>query len=229
MESAWLKGALFAGMTADAFKLGTVLTLGWFWARVSGCSVLYRGDSMEAIDFENILAVTDVSSDEISPPSYVQHNSSSTYFYVIRRANMCGLQERSLAAAVKVSVDVDGNLAQPQPNGIFEVRAQQANGNGVQLVWFYCPIEQESRPVRFNIYYDDRTGQINYENTIYSISYSGLKFYKWQSDTLDVGRYLFAIRVEDAAGVENDSLSQMMVQIDITNPSSIDILSTEAA
>ncbi|MBA7545487.1 hypothetical protein ES705_37856 [subsurface metagenome] len=227
METKWLKGALFAGMTGNAFKLGTVLTLGWFWARVGGCSALYRGSSMERIDFENVLAVAEADAAEISPPSYVQHNSSSTYFYVIRRANNCGDEERTLAAAVKVSIDVNGNLADPQPNSIFEATAQQVAGNKVQLVWFYCPIEQQSAPACFKVYYDGGTGQIDYENPIATIRYAGRRFYSHQSNTLNAGKYLFCIRAEDAAGTENGSLEQLRIQLDATSPDAIDILSAD--
>ena len=71
METMWLKEVLFAGQTSNAFKLGTVLTLGWFWPRIAGCSVLYRGSSMETIEFENILAVTEADACQVLPPSYV--------------------------------------------------------------------------------------------------------------------------------------------------------------
>ncbi len=113
MESKFLKDALFAGMTGNAFKLGTVLTLGWFWTRVCGCSALYRGGSMETIDFDDILAVADIEAEQISPPGYLEHDEGTTYFYVIRRVNGGGEQEKSLASAVKVSIDASGNLAEP--------------------------------------------------------------------------------------------------------------------
>ncbi len=229
METKWLKEALFSGMTANAFKLGTVLTLGWFWPRVTGCSALYRGNSMKTIDFANVLAVADADAYEISPPSYVQHNSSSTYFYVIRRANNCGDEECTLAAAVKVVIDADGELAQPRPNSIFEVKAEQVTGSKIQLVWFYCPIDQESKPVCFKVYYDARTGQIDYENPLAVIRYAGRRFYNYRSDTLDAGRYLFAIRAEDAAGTENASLARIRIQLDTTSPDAVDILSAETA
>jgi len=228
MEILWLKGALFTGMTANAFKLGTVLTLGWFWLRVTGCSVLYRGSSMEGIDFANILAVAETNACEISPPSYMQHNNSSIYFYVVRQVNNCGEQEYTLAAAVKVAIDVDGELAQPQPNSIFEVRGKQVASNKIQLTWFYCPIDQKSEPVRFKIYYDAGTGQIDYENSIATITYAGRIFYNYQSDTLNADRYLFAIKAEDNDGTENTSLDRISIQLNATSPDAIDILSAEA-
>ena len=227
METKWLKEALYAGMTANSFKLGTALTLGWFWPRVAGCSVLYRGISMERIDFANILTVADADAAEISPPSYVQYNNSTTYFYVIRRANNCGDQEHTLAAAVKVSIDANGDLAKPQPNNVFEIRARQVNGNKIQLIWYYCPIEQESAPAYFKVYYDAGTGQIDYENPIATIRYAGQRFYNYQSDSLEADKYQFCIRVEDAAGTESGSLAQVKIQLGTTSPDAIDILSAE--
>lgn len=228
MEAKFLKDSLFAGMTNNAFKLGTVLTLGWFWSRITGCTVLYRGSSMEQIDFANILAVGGADACEVSPPSYVQHNSGSTYFYVVRRANNCGQQEYTLAAAVKISIDADGNLAPPQSNDIFGAGAQQVSGSKVQLIWYYCPVEQKTEPVCFKVYYDSRTGQIDYESPIAVICYAGRGFYSYRSDALDAGTYLFAIRAEGAGGVENGSLARIRVQLDAISPDGVDILSAEA-
>ncbi|MBA7611768.1 hypothetical protein ES703_18997 [subsurface metagenome] len=227
IERSWLKEALFNGMTANAFKLGTTLSLGWFWVRVAGCSVLYRGPSMERIDFTNILTVAEQNASEISPPSYIPHNNSSTYFYVIRRFSNCGYQELTLAAAAKVSIDANGELEKPQPSNIFSSKAEQVDGNKIQLVWFYCPLEQKSQPVCFNVYYDGGMGQIDYENPLAKISYEGRRFYSYQSGALGAGGYLFAIRAEDADGVENSSSAQLKIQLDTTNPDAIDILSTE--
>ena len=227
IESNWKREALFNGMTANAFKLGTTLSLGWFWVRVAGCSVLYRGSSMGEIDFVNILAVAEQDACEISPPSYISHNSGSTYFYVVRRFNNCGYQECTLAASVKVSIESTGELAKPQPNKVFDSVAELVDGNKIKLVWYYCPLEQKSQPMCFNVYYDGRTGQIDYENPLVIISYKGRKFYSYQSGALEAGRYLFAIRTEDASGKENSSLARLRIQLDPTNPDAIDILSAE--
>ena len=227
IERNWLREALFNGMTANAYKLGTTLSLGWFWVRVAGCSVLYRGSDMDEIDFVNILAVTEQDACEISPPSYISHNSDSTYFYVVRRFNNCGYQECTLAASVKVSIESNGELAEPQPNKVFDSGAELVDGNKIQLVWYYCPLEQKSQPMCFNVYYDGRTGQIDYENPLATIEYQGRKFYSYQSSALEAGKYLFAIRAEDAGGIENSSLARLRIQFDSTNPDVIDILSVE--
>jgi len=228
VESNWKREALFNGMTANAFRLGTTLSLGWFWVRVAGCSALYRGSSMGEIDFVNILAVSEQGAREISPPSYISHNSGSTYFYVVRRFNNCGYQECTLAASVKVSIESTGELAQPQPNKVFDSGAELVDGNKIKLVWYYCPIAQKSQPVCFNVYYDDRTEQIDYENPLATIGYKGRKFYSFQSSVLEAGKYLFAIRAEDTEGLENSSLVQLQIQIDSTSLDTMGILSAEA-
>ncbi len=228
IETSWLREALFNGMTANAFKLSTVLSLGWFWIQNTGCSVLYRGHNMEEIDFANILAVFELDDCEISPPAYISHSSGSTYFYIIRRFNNCGYQERTLAAAVKVSIDSNGDLAEPKPNKIYNSISGLTNGNKIRLVWFYCPLKQKSPPVCFNIYYDNRTGQIDYQNSLAKISYKGRKFYSYQSSTLEAGEYLFAIRAEDAVGLEKSSLAQLKIQLESATIDAINILRAEA-
>lgn len=220
--------SLYEGDSPNGVKLGMGLTGGDFWPRIVGCQMLYRGSSMERMDFANLLAVAEAEASEISPPSYLPHNSDLTCFYVIRRANNCGYEEHTLAAAVKVSIDADGELAEPWPNNVFETRAEQVDGNKIRLVWYYCPVEQQSPPACFKVYYDTGTGQIDYENPIATISYAGRRFYSYQSDALDAGKYLFAIRAEDAGGMENASLAQIRIQLDSMSPGTINILSAEA-
>jgi len=220
--------SLYEGDSSNGARLGMGLTGGDFWPRTAGCSLLYRGTAMNLIYFTNILAVSGAEASEISPPSYVPHNNGSVYFYVLRRANNCGCEEQTLAAAVKVSIDDSGELAEPQPNSVFETGAQQVDGSKVQLVWYYCPIEQQSPPAFFNVYYDAGTGQIDYENPIATISHVGRMFYSYKSCPLDTGKYLFAIRVEDSAGMENASLARIKIELNTASPSAINILSVKA-
>jgi len=227
IERQWLTGALFNGMTANAFKLGVVMSCGWFWMRPNGCTVLYRGTAMEKIDFTNIMSVAEQNAESMSLPDYVPQNNSSTYFYVVRRFNNCGYQELTLYAAVKVAIDAEGNLAEPLHNHIFAWRAGQMDGNKAQLVWFYSPLEQKSKPVRFEVYYDGGTGQIDYENPIAAIDYRGRKFYCWQSEALTTGRYLFAVKPEDAGGIQNNSSAKIAIEIVSDTPDAIEILKVE--
>jgi len=228
IEHDWLLAALFGGMTANAFMLGTAITLGWFWTRRLGCCALYRGPTINQIDFANTLTVTQQDAGQISPPLYVAHGSNSTYFYAIRRFNTCGYQERSLAAVAKVAIDAGGNLTAPQPNNIFAVAAKQIAGNKIQLVWFYCPLHQKSAPARFRIYYDAASGQIDYENPITTVSYQGQKFYSCQIGAPEAGTYFFAIRAEDDDGVQDCSAARLIIQLTAKIPEPVEILSAES-
>jgi hypothetical protein len=227
MDTKFFDG-LTEGDSLNGVKLGMGLTGGDFWPRIDGCSVLYRGSAMNLIDFTNLLAVAEVDSSEISPPCYIPHDNNSTYFYVLCRINNCGHEEHTLAAAVKVSIDSCGELVDPRPNDVFVARAEQVDGSKVRIVWYYCPIEQQSPPACFNVYYDAGTGQIDYENLIATISYAGRMFYSYTSDVLDAGKYLFAIRIEDAFGTENTSLALIKVELYSGNPIEINVLSAKA-
>lgn len=227
IEQNWLKDALFNGMTANAFKLGTILHLGWFWARITGCCVLYRGADMGQINFADILVVAGNDADEIVPPVYLPHESNSIHFYVLRRFNRCGDQELTLAAAAKVSLDANGELADAQPNRIFASRIERANTNKIRLVWFYCSLEQYSPPVRFNVYSDNRTGEIDFETPIAVINYRGPKFYSYNSDTLEPGRYFFAIKTQDANGTESSFDDHLTVELAGAEPDAIEVLQAQ--
>ncbi len=198
METRWLRQALFAGQTADAFKLGTALSLGWFWMRTSGCRVLYRGLSMGQIDFDDLLAVVNVDAESISPSDYLAHTSSMTYFYAVRCVNSCGQEERTLGAAAKVAINANGDLAAPKPNGVFALAAEQVESDKVQLLWYYCSLDQQTGPSCFKVYYDGGTGQVDFQNALAEITYVGGRFYTCRSDSLADGRYLFAVRAEDS-------------------------------
>jgi hypothetical protein len=227
-DAGWVRDAIFNGASADAFKLGTALTGGWFWIRRSGCLALYRGEGAGEIDFANILSVGEADAQVIAPPTYLPQDDGTTRYYVVRRFNCCGYDERSLEAVVKVGVDAGGELVGEGPNSVFGPRVKQVGGGRVRLVWFYCPLEQKTAPVRFNIYYDNRTGQVDYDTPLATVDYRGRRYYRFESGSLEAGRYLFAICTEDQAGVEQTCAGPLKIEIDQTSPAAINILEAGA-
>ena len=204
MDAEFYRDALFSGMTSKAFKLGTVLTSGWFWVRRSGCAILYRGSSFWTVDFENILLVTKPEPIEITVPSHISHEDGHTYYYAVRRANGCGCLEQGLQGVVKIAIDAEGRLLEPRPNAVYELKAKQETGSSVRLSWYYCPLAQESKPVVFNVYGDNGTGEIDYENAIAATEYESKGFYSCRVTVAGEGRYSFAVRAEDGVGTEAD-------------------------
>lgn len=227
MELAWLKEALLAGQTANGFKLGIAVSLGWFWVRVGGCRIVYRGESMGTVDFEDILAVAGPDAGEIDLPSYLSHEPGQVWFYVVRCANQCGWIEQTLRAAVKAAIDASGGLEAAGPNDIFELAARQISGGRVELVWYYCPIEQGKCPVEMRVYFDGGTGEVDYQNPVATVAYKGRRFDRYQSDRLEQGRYLFAIRAADAAGSERESMGQVAIEVAGENAEAIEIIGVE--
>ena len=219
-----MREALFAGQTANGFKLGTVTTLGWFWMRVGGCRIAYRGGSMEGVDFENVLAVVEPDADEISLPSYLSHEAGEVYFYVVRCANRCGNIERTLRAAVKVAIDNDGKLGKTRPNEIVGLRVEQGQDGKVEIAWTYNPMEQGSGPAEMRIYGDNGTGEIDYQNPVVVVKYKGRRFYRHRIEMPADGRYRFAVRAADANGNECESKRDVMVEIRRTNLEAIQII-----
>jgi len=219
--------SLYEGDSAKGVRLGMGLTGGDFWARCGGCQNLYRGGSMQTIDFTNILATGDICGTVMSPPSWLEHQPSSTYFYVVRRVNCCGVEEHSLCGSVKIVLDGAGELAEPRCNNVFSVKAQQVFCDKVRLLWYYWPIEQDSLPGCFRIYSDGGCGTIDYENAVAEIDYVGQRFYSWQSGSLGGEKYLFCIRAVSQAGVEGEFAGEVRIDLDRTRPEAIEIFHTE--
>jgi len=67
--------SLYEGDSANGVKLGMGLTGGDFWPRVGGCQNLYRGQDGSTIDFENILAVTEIEEESITVPGFAGHQA----------------------------------------------------------------------------------------------------------------------------------------------------------
>ncbi|MHC4475708.1 MAG: hypothetical protein ACYTEL_08680 [Planctomycetota bacterium] len=229
MESDWLREVLFLGQSGKGFELGTALSCGWFWMRVGGCVLLYRGQSMEEIDLGTVLQASEADVLEISPPSYLSHDREAIYYYVLRWVNRCGVQEQTLLASVRVRIDGDGELADRRPNSIFIAGAEQVDGDKVRLVWYYHAIAQESAPVRFNVYGNNGTGEIDFESPVATVDYNGRGCYRHVSGSVSAGRYQFCVRAEDADGTEGGFPPPVRVQVGDMVPSAVEILSAEGA
>jgi hypothetical protein len=83
--------------------------------------------------------------------------------------------------------------------------------------------------VCFNIYHDNRTGQINNENPLAVISYQGQKFYSYESGSLETGKYLFTIRAEDVEGNEKSHSAYLAIELDDKDPDAIHVLQAETS
>jgi len=229
LEAFWRREALFNGATATAFKLGTVLTQGWFWIRRAGCAAVYRGPSMARVDFNNILCVTDADAKQVFLPAYLAHDPASRQYYVVRRFNGDGDHERTTAAAVAVGIGRDGRLVEPGPNDIFSLDCRRTIEGRLCLVWFYCPLDQQSAPAQFRIYRSGPAGPIDFENPLAVVPYEGPRFYCYRTDISEEGRHQFAVKTVNTEGIESTSPSLVTCQIQDLPPETPTILAAEPA
>lgn len=226
-ETPWLREALFHGMTSAAFKLGTVMTQGWFWVRRNGCAVVYRGANLGEIDFSRILCVVEPEVREFSLPAYLSHAPGSVHCYLVRRFNSCGYQERTEAAAVTVRIAPDGKLAKPSPNSVLGLGAEQVGPGKLRLTWFYGPLDQNATPERFHVYSDGGSGPVDLQNPVATIPYRGPRFYAYESNVPGDGLYAFVITAESADRIESPPSPNVSCQVRSLPLDVVKILGTE--
>ena len=216
--------SLYEGDSADGVKLCMGVTGGDFWPRSSGCILLYRGLSEEAVDYNDVLSVAEINSISIEAPNYLQHQNGETYFYTVRSVSGFGEEEKTSRALVKIVLDVQGDLEPGSPNGIYSSYAEQINPDEVMIMWYYNPISQVREPGCFNIYGNSGSGPVDYQNSIGSVNYIGRKYYSWQISSLVSGAYRFSIRAEDANGVEDKSYEELLIGIDVGSSGAVKVL-----
>ena len=218
--------SMYEGDSSNGVKLGMGLTGGDFWPRVMGCQNLYCGDCFYEVDFKNILLVTDLDT-KLIDPGQITHEPDTTYLYVLRRANCCGEEEQSLAAVIKVEFDADGNLVEPCCNNILSIRAEQFKEQSVRLVWYYCPVNQQSQCICFKVYFDNGSGVVDFENELCTVNYTRPGLYCYETDVLTGDEYIFCVKAVSDAAVINGLSGEISVQISHSAPPDVGLLFAE--
>jgi hypothetical protein len=98
--------SLFGGDSANGVKLCMGVTEGDFWARPESVQLLYKGQD-DNVDFGRIAASSNIDNDSIEVAS---GQPLTRWLYILRRANCCGIEEKTLSAAVRAEFDSLGNL-----------------------------------------------------------------------------------------------------------------------
>ena len=224
----WRKAVLCNGACPDAFKLGTVLTRGWFWVRRAGCTAVYHGPSADQVDFEHLAHVADAEARRVSLPAHLTPQAGANGCYIVRRFNGHGDQERTTGAAVVARMGDDSKPAEPAPNGISNVHAVQVSGGRVRLEWSYCPLDQQAEPARFNVYTADAGGQFDFGTPLATVTYRGRRFYRCLTDALSEGVHHFVVRARAANGIESDPGHVVSCPVRTAGPEGVTILAAEA-
>jgi len=212
--------SLFSGDSANGIKLCMGVTEGDFWARLGSVQLLYMGQD-DNVDFGRIAASSNIDNDSIEVAS---GQPLTRWLYIARRVNCCGIEEQTLSAAARAEFDNLGNLIEQSCNKIFTACAKQTGGSKILLKWFYQPIHQSKRIDKFEIYYDNATGTIDYQNPIGSVNYAGRKFYQFVTGELVGDSYKFCIRAIAADDSDDGFMGQIIIQFNRQSPDGVSIL-----
>ena len=220
MEAKFLKDSLFAGMTGNAFKLGTVLTLGWFWMRQAGCHCVYRGQDGN-INYDLIQATMNLNGSQVSIAA--QNLPANTIWHYIRRQeSCCGLESEDSATCIIV-IDSAGEMIGNTPNTPVNVTIERLSNGRFRLRWRYVTLFEETSPTGFKIYMNSGGG-FNFQTPEAIVSYTRGKNgeFCWISDPLTNGKlYRFCIRsYRDGAG-ESQNTNFVAAVADSVGPGAI--------
>jgi len=208
--------SLHNGDSANGVKLCMGLTDGDFWPRTAGAQLLYKGQNICEVDFQTIEAAVNAG----EKFQITGGGASSTTYYIVRRVNQCGDEEKTLNAVIRAEFDSLGNLVKQGGNKIINVSAQQIDNAKVKLRWFYQNINQAAKIDSFNIYCDNATGTVDYQTPIGNVKYTGRKFYQFITSPLAASNYIFCIR---AVGNNNFS-PQVKLQLNRQTPQQIGVV-----
>ena len=220
METRWLEEALLNGMTSNAFKLSTVLTLGWFWMRPAGCHTIYRGQDGE-MNYDDIQAVMGLNDSQVSiegqnlPPS-------TTWHYVRRQVSGCGLESDDSPECIVV-IDSNGDMLGSTPNAPQDLIAEKLAGGKIKLRWRYSRLAEEITPTGFHIYIDSGDG-FDFETPDATVAYGagGIGEFSWTSGSLTHGRqYRFCVRSYREDGGESQNTNSVVAVPDAEGPDAI--------
>lgn len=217
MEFRFLRQALFAGRSATAVRLGTILTLGRLWARTERCHTVYRGQDGE-LDYTDVQAVMESAASEASlagqdlPPGTMWH-------FVRRQVSHCGLESAD-SPVTRVSIDSAGDMIPATPNEPLSLQAEQVAGGRIKLRWRYVTAGQEISPTGFRVYADSGSG-FDFDSPDATVAYGlgGNGQFEWLSGALSDGQlYKFCVRSYATAGGETINSNYVSAVADSGGP-----------
>lgn len=185
---------------------------------------IYRGvDSRDNIDFGTPIAtVGDVETAVIAQTDLLANRD---YFYAIRPQNASDIEGPYTDVFVKIRTDANGEYAL-RPNSPALLEATPRAGD-VSLSWTYDAQDEAAAVDEFVIYYDNRTGVVDYTYANRLTSVAAYTF--TYTASLSDGTYKFAVRARSAAGIEDANLVEVSVIVSTTVPAAIESLVAEVS
>jgi hypothetical protein len=221
MDAKFFNG-LFEGDSPNGAKLGMGLTGGDFWPRPGGCLTLYRGRRWWEVDFGMIVAVGEAGAGLIV--SKAAPLAGQTCYFAVRGVSGRGEEDMSLSTMVRAVFDAAGDLQPPTGRNVIALCARQVAQSAVRLLWRYCPYHAPIPCEWFNVYSDNGTGVIDFENPVSSVACAGAGIYSDEQAAPGPGRYRFCVRRQSQAGIESGLGAFAAIDVSGSAPAGIDHL-----
>jgi hypothetical protein len=193
---------LLGGLTRWGLASGLPLTCGWFWARVRGGCLLYRGLSTRAaINYDHPVGAAGHDATEMLQYDWIA-SPAGPCWYAARIIGPGGLEARTSPPPIGLVIGETGQVLGGLPGDIERAWAQPAGAGRIQVCWRYSPTYETDPPVEFRIYHDAGSGSIDYEHPIAVPAWDLRRnTYRWLSEPYADGtRVRFAVRAASAAG-----------------------------
>ncbi len=213
---------LVLGFTANGHANGLLLTLGAFWARAKGGHNLYRWTDDEVPDdLARVVGAASARATEITTFSFIRHESSTAYRYLLRAVGGGGVEESTMHQLRVVAFDASGAMIGPRPNRPSGLCVDALAGGRFRLHWWYEPIGQEAAPARFEIYNDASSpGVVDFSSSVAEIVPVGSAgLLTWTSPAFDDHvRVCWAVRAVAANGADDGNEIGIAAIADASGP-----------
>ncbi len=212
--------SLYGGDSCKGIKLCMGIAEGDFWARSAGAQLLYKGENIDDADFEHLEGAANIGEDFVVSAG----QANTRFFYIVRRANCCGAEEKTLNAAVKVEFDSHGSLIEQGCNKIINVSAHQVGTDKISLRWFYQTINQVKRIGGFAVFSDNGSGIIDFQNPAGTVEYTGRKFYQFVTGSLSGNHYRFCIRATAGDDLSGEFKDEIRIAVSRQRPERVELI-----
>lgn len=183
---------------------------------------IYSNGGSGYIDYDTVVAT-------VSHPTVTWTSgaisSSGIYNYGVRAVDSGNKEEFN--TDVIVSVDIIGPPITEQPDVPNEptgLTATATGGGKITVAWVYNDREEDATPTKFNVYYDNGTGNVDYNTPLTSVNYSTgtqdgrhLAFSYLTAALTDTTTYIFGVRSSTATD-EEDNTTTVSATADASAP-----------
>jgi predicted phosphodiesterase len=126
------------------------------------------------------------------------------------------IREKGVMALVRLALDGEGKRRPRRPNTVKYLRTAGVKGYRIRVSWIYWHVGNEVEPDCFEVYGDNGTGVIDYENPLGKVNYDENYYYTLVTEPLTPGTvYRFGVRAFSAAGDHCGSTSWVEGQVNL--------------